>query len=569
MATFSQSTIESGSDMVQDFLCSTCEEKKLGESADYYCESCVKFFCRKCIDLHSQLFTQHSPHGRGDMKKWPVAKKVEDFLLKCDVHKEEDNDMFCKDHSQLCCNKCAILNHRTCKTVILLSDLVKNTPTDLKQVSVTIQTTLAQLKELQENQEDSIQSLLSSYFEQLHKIQKYRKKIIADLNKLEQKTMQELKDTLTKLQAPLERDIDKCSTLQDELKQLGEAIHDIGDKNKQELSLIASIKCKDKIQQFEKYQKENFVEVKSSISFQPNNEIVEYLSKLSGLGMTLTVMQNPDKVIRMDRKSEYDVHTEGELKCSIRDICVLSSGQVLVTDVVNNNIKLLSHTYQVVSHCSVSDSQLNGPMGICQITPSEFGIAVSPKGRPGDVDFAQILFIKVNNSQLVKDRTLEFQHYCNSIVYQKGDLFVTSGNALFKYKLSDTCTLVSKLHEDTSDEWTVARCAVSPTGDKLYITSPYKLLTLAKDGSILATFMDPAVKWLVGVHVTPAGQVLVCGHESKNIIQVDSKGSMKLATLATGRDGIKDPYSVCYNRITDSIIVGQWEHKKILVYKVK
>ncbi|KAH3704188.1 hypothetical protein DPMN_079244 [Dreissena polymorpha] len=117
----------------------------------------------------------------------------------------------------------------------------------------------------------------------------------------------------------------------------------------------------------------------------------------------------------------------------------------------------------------------------------------------------------------------------------------------------------------------VARCAVSPTGDRLYITSPYqhKLLTLAKDGSILATFMDPAVKFLVGLHVTPAGQVLVCGNDSKNIVQVDSKGSMKLATLATLRDGVECPHSVCYNRITDSIILGQWERKKILVYKVK
>ncbi|KAH3704214.1 hypothetical protein DPMN_079270 [Dreissena polymorpha] len=572
MATFSQPTIEKGSDMVQDFLCSTCEDKKLVESADYYCESCVKFFCSKCIYMHGQLFTQHSPHGRGDMKKWPVAKKMEDFLLKCDVHKEENNEMFCKDHSQLCCNKCAILNHRTCKTVILLSDLVKNTSTDLKQVSVTIQTTLAKLKGLQENQEDSIQYLLSSYDEQLQKIQENRKKIIAALNKLEQKAMQELKDTLTKLQAPLDRDINKCSTLQDELKQLGEAIHNIGDKNKQELSLIASIKCMDKIQQFEKYQKENFVEVKSLISFQPNNEIVEYLSKLSGLGMTLTVMQNPDKVIRMDRKSKYDVCTEGELKCSIRDICVLSSGQVLVTDTSNSKVKLLSQTYQVVSHCSVSDSHLNWPMGICQITPSEFGIAVGPRGTHGDgFPPSKILFIKVNNSQLVKDRILTFQHYCTSIVYKKGDLFVTSGTALFKYKLSDTCTLVSKLHEDKSDKWTVSRCAVSPTGDKLYITSPHqhKLLTLAKDGSILATFMDPALKLMVGLHVTPAGQVLVCGKLSKNIIQVDSKGSMKLATLATQRDGVECPYSVCYNRITDSIIVGQWDHKKILVYKVK
>ncbi|KAH3703846.1 hypothetical protein DPMN_078893 [Dreissena polymorpha] len=81
MAAFSQSIIENGSDMVQDFLCSACEDNKLEESADYYCESCVKFYCRKCIHLHDQLFPSHSPHGKGDMKKWPVTKKVEDFLL--------------------------------------------------------------------------------------------------------------------------------------------------------------------------------------------------------------------------------------------------------------------------------------------------------------------------------------------------------------------------------------------------------------------------------------------------------------------------------------------------------
>ena len=112
MATFSQSTIDKGSDMVHDFLCSTCEDKKLDYTADFYCESCVKFYCGKCIGLHSQLFTKHSTFGRGDMKKWPVAKKVEDFLLKCDVHKEENLKMFCDEHSELCCTNCAFLNHR-------------------------------------------------------------------------------------------------------------------------------------------------------------------------------------------------------------------------------------------------------------------------------------------------------------------------------------------------------------------------------------------------------------------------------------------------------------------------
>ncbi|KAH3749156.1 hypothetical protein DPMN_183647 [Dreissena polymorpha] len=99
MATFSQSTIEKGSDIIPDFLCSSCGDKKLDKMAD-------------CINLHSQLCTKHDTFGREHMKKWPVTKKVEDFLLKCDVHKDENLNMFCDEHSELCCTNCAFLNHR-------------------------------------------------------------------------------------------------------------------------------------------------------------------------------------------------------------------------------------------------------------------------------------------------------------------------------------------------------------------------------------------------------------------------------------------------------------------------
>ncbi|KAH3836043.1 hypothetical protein DPMN_109412 [Dreissena polymorpha] len=460
MAAFSKSTTEKGNDWVQDFLCSACEDEKLDESADFYCDSCEKFYCRKCIHLHGQLFKKHSTHGRSDLKKWPVVKKVEDFLLKCDVHKEENLVSFCKDHSKLCCNTCDFHYHRQCKTVMLLSDLVKNTSTDLKQVSVTIQTTLAELKKLQDNQEASIQSVQSSNDEQLHKIQETRQKILAALNMLEKKTLQEIKDTLTKLQASLKSDVDKCSTLGNELKQLRDAIQDISDKSKQELSFIASIKCKDKIQHFENYQKKNFAQLKSSIIFHPNSEIMQYLSKLSGLGkiehyaqsltavgnadkiiriehnaQSLTAVGNADKIISIDGKSEYAVCVQGDSTCLIRGICVLPCGQVLVANWSNKKVKLLNEQYQVVSHCSVSDA----PYFICQITPSEVGVTVG----------SEVQFIKVNNNQLVKDRKLKFQHKCFGIASHQGDLFVTSGTELYNYSLDGK--LVSKLHENKSD----------------------------------------------------------------------------------------------------------------------
>ncbi|KAH3879024.1 hypothetical protein DPMN_002925 [Dreissena polymorpha] len=116
----------------------------------------------------------------------------------------------------------------------------------------------------------------------------------------------------------------------------------------------------------------------------------------------------------------------------------------------------------------------------------------------------------------------------------------------------------------------VDQCAVSPTGDRLYISSPIqnKLLTLARDGTLLATYTDPALVRPCGLHVTPAGQVLVCGYYPGTVLQVGWEGQSKLATLATQEDGVWSPWSVCFSSTTSSIIVGQ-EDDTILVFRVE
>ncbi|KAH3692301.1 hypothetical protein DPMN_194751, partial [Dreissena polymorpha] len=91
------------------------------------------------------------------------------------------------------------------------------------------------------------------------------------------------------------------------------------------------------------------------------------------------------------------------------------------------------------------------------------------------------------------------------------------------------------------------KCAVNPTGDKIFVTNldHHKVLTLARDGTVLFTFTDPDLKWPCGIHVTAQGQVLVCGGTSNNLMQLDGEGRKKLATLATNRDGLST-YSVKY-----------------------
>ncbi|XP_052246595.1 uncharacterized protein LOC127855218 [Dreissena polymorpha] len=131
--------------------------------------------------------------------------------------------------------------------------------------------------------------------------------------------------------------------------------------------------------------------------------------------------------------------------------------------------------------------------------------------------------------------------------------------------------LLNKLYEDQRGFDTVFKCAVSSSGDKIFVLNRFqhKVLTLARDGTVLHTFTDPDLEFPWGVHVTALGQVLICGSASLTILQLDSEGKKKLETLVTERDEIHQPCSVYYNRITSSIIVGQWYRNNIHVFQVK
>ncbi|XP_052248343.1 uncharacterized protein LOC127856280 isoform X2 [Dreissena polymorpha] len=235
----------------------------------------------------------------------------------------------------------------------------------------------------------------------------------------------------------------------------------------------------------------------------------------------------------------------------------------VITDFNNKRVKLLNHHYQVVGHCDLTAS----PEDMCQITSSEVAIAVDMKKTH------EVLFVSVNGVRLVKDRKLTFQHRCYGIAFNQkyNQLYLTTGTALYNYSISGV--LLKKLYEDIAGDYTVSRCAVSPLGDKIFVLNirQGQVLTLAKDGTPLYTFTDTDLHNTRGIHVTPQGQVLVCGGVSKTMLQLDGGCTKKLATLAT-KDDLNFPVSVFYNRSTTSIIVGQLDSNtlstKILVFKV-
>ncbi|KAH3710582.1 uncharacterized protein LOC127858404 [Dreissena polymorpha] len=470
---------------------------------------------------------------------------MEDLLLKCDIHNNEKVKMFCQNHNQLCCSECVLLNHRQCTNLVLSSESVQKLSVDMQQLSNKIQTILDKLNKFKRIQEASIQSVEGSYGEKLEEIRELRTQLNAALDEQENTTMKEMDEIRLTLQASLQKDIDNCSRLKDELQQLGEAVQGLHNARKKETEFIASRKFLDKIQECESFLKENTCMAGRSIIFQANTDIVQYLSKQSSLGRVVDSMQSfiPDQEMTVTKKCQYNVNISKDTSqsCLIRGICSLPSGAVVIAD-YNKRVKLLDKHCNVSSHCDVSGS----PLDICQITSSEVAVTLGHGG---------VQFVSVTNGQLVNGNKLQLPHVAVGIAHHRGKLYITSGTALFHYTL--TGTLVKKLYENTEAGTTVYKCAVSPAGDKIYVTNynQHKVLTLATDGSLISTFTDPELQGPWGVHVTPSGQVLVCGYASHTVVRVNREGRKKLSTLATQKDGLNNPMSVCYNIITNLIIV--------------
>ncbi|KAH3805601.1 hypothetical protein DPMN_133906 [Dreissena polymorpha] len=555
MATSSPSSVELGSDEVKDYICNACEDQNNVETrADFFCKQCERFYCGNCIDSHGKALAKHTTFGRVEIDKWPVSKKVVDFLQTCDVHKDHKIDQFCNLHKHLCCPQCVSDQHSQCREVTQISELTNSQPSGLEGLSVELETVLGEIKTLQISQEASIQSLQRTYNEHREVMieqmcgnlntyidkcdnnsvgtsggneqylnEEMCRNVVSILNEFDNitaKELNEMKDEVISIKGSVTSSIHKCTSLHNDLSQFHEIVQKIGDHK--ELCLIASIKCKHIIQQ------------------------------------ALTLLGKSGKAFNVQSNAKHNVRISSDsYPCSIIGICVLTDGQVLVADRDNKRVKLLSQQYKVVSHWDVNAE----PQDICQITPSEVAVlAVNISNIHG------VQFITVNQGKLVPGRKFQLQHGCRFIAHHQGDLFVTSRRELYKYTLNGK--LICRLYEDF--HYGVWGCAVSPTGDRLYITSYWnKLHTLARDGTLLATCTDPALEGLYGLHVTPAGQVLVCGAWSNTVLQVGWEGESKLATLATREDGVWYPESVCYSSTTSSIIVGQKWDDTILVFRVE
>ncbi|XP_052257151.1 uncharacterized protein LOC127862183 isoform X2 [Dreissena polymorpha] len=278
----------------------------------------------------------------------------------------------------------------------------------------------------------------------------------------------------------------------------------------------------------------------------------------------------------MDFLERCEVHKGKQIEFICEDHDKLCCNACVLLNHSNQTLKLFDQQYRSIGRCEVSGSCKD----MCKISPNEIAIALFNEPDSSDDDSSgdetsssdkihEVQLIGLDKGQLIKDRIIQLTHLCIGIASYQDDLYVTSGTALYHYKL--TGSLVGKIHEDKSDNHTVWKCAVGLHGDKIFLTNTDKdcLITLAMDGSVLSRL--DGIGRHADIHVTPLGQVLVF-RDKKGIIQIDGDGRTIIAKdgrifdIRVGDIRVR-VQSVYYNQMTQAFILIPEEDEYMFVFE--
>jgi len=158
------------------------------------------------------------------------------------------------------------------------------------------------------------------------------------------------------------------------------------------------------------------------------------------------------------------------------------------------------------------------PQDVCSTGQHEAAVAVDDNN-----DRHEILLVRVKAGKIEKMRTTKCQHTCTVLAHHDGHLYVAARSALHMYDMAGgQCR---QLYSDKTGEKTVARCAISHDGSRIYITNHThgQLSTQNKGGTKLSTFNLLEMRYPATPHVTAQGHMFVTCYGRNTVVQVTER----------------------------------------------
>ena len=305
------------------------------------------------------------------------------------------------------------------------------------------------------------------------------------------------------------------------------------------------------------------------LEFQENKKLSDMLKSVEGFGRIEVVEADStqqdhlmllDMKVKSTKEVSIKVSDDSATPC-ITSCTFLSNGRILLCDFNNKKVKLLDSDMSIKKSLELSD----GPYNVAAVGENEaiitFGsgnndlqyINTHPELKLGKKITLQDKFYVLH---VVNDEIYTACHKCSG--HDEICRLERAGNIMSKFVLTQSGS-------GRSDYLGLCLSGSSP---RVYLTDfcNDRVRCFQLDGKMVYQYQDKELTTPNGIYVDSAGNSLVCGTSSHNVVVVTADGR-KHGELLTSKD-ITKPRCIDYRPEDCTLIVGCVESSKLFVFKL-
>ncbi|XP_076108458.1 uncharacterized protein LOC143076524 [Mytilus galloprovincialis] len=547
-------------------VCGVCEYQNINKPSVVWCLECDEGLCEECKVHHaaSKATRDHSVVLRSDYQNLP--SNILENTQTCPKH-DEKYVIFCRKHDIPCCRRCVVETHNDCKDLNAIEDVIKNVKSSnaFLEMEKVLKELSENLQNIRKDRQENIKSLRENRTKIEKEVQQTRSLINNHLDRLQENLTKELYDveekenkSITNIISSIEekeRKVTESQTILDKVKQHASDLqtflamkHIQGDVTINEQFLESLIK-EEKINN-------------TSISWKNENAMEILSNQIKKIGTIILDTRPGDTILTSRKNQQAQIVLPTTPVPSIDDVKLA----------LRRTVKTIGS--DIISCCFFPD----GRMGFsCYAsykihvlkTYGSLDFTLKPGSATSHIDFIE------NSQKLLVTSGFNYKYIkIINVINRKTEKTVDVGTQIYGIVHKDEKLFYNGeshgLHvvnlDDGSDTQLVnvyltRYSSIALWSDKLYV--------IGNDDSVTCCDLQGTVKWKVelytnlkgarGITVDNYGRVYVSGYESNNVVVISTDGS-KHRVLLSGKDGLKKPQSLCFNRKNNNLLIANQEN---------
>ena len=551
-------------------ICGPCHYNGTEKEATHFCEDCKEHLCQNCTDAHKGLRISRN-HQVSPLKNVLAQTTLtQSCNVFCGCTMNLEVTVYCEDHLDVICSSCKTLTHGKCKTVLISQKCVPYTPAQLSVVAQKAAALKNETDSFLVDRHADLKKLATTKEKCKNDIKTFVKELTALINMLEQNTLKKLESFEMKQRQDIERHLSTFKTTKQMVEADEKALNDAMKSSEKNSMFAADVKISKRLKDYERLLKDTRYEIKSPmITFHRHGELAALLAKATDLGsltdtVTETVLSKGILFTDMNivSSSQVDIKLpEDNYTPCISGTTFFPSGQTILCDYNNNNLKLLSSTFSVTEMLQLQSR----PWDVSLLSNSNAVVTLPFKKQ---IQFLQTV------PKLKTGRMIQLDIQCWGVEVAGAEIYVSCLEDLKngEVRVLDMAGNVTRrlgVDQDGKSIF-VAPFFVTLSADAatVYVSDMLTntITRLKTDGSVINTFQNINLKKPRNICVDVEGNMVICSQDSNEVRTVSSDGR-KYMTLLSSKEGVGSPICVAFSNGT--LIVGCANNTKLYVFQVK